>query len=75
MYWFDRQRHQMPHFHARFAGDEAVFDLQGNHLEGDLGPRANRLVAEWCSERSRELGEAWAAAISGKEIPWVPPLR
>ena len=21
MYWFDRQKHQVPHFHARFAGD------------------------------------------------------
>lgn len=75
MYWFDHQRHQAPHFHARFAGSEAVFDLQGKRIEGDLGLRANRLVAEWCSERRAELSEAWSAAVSGKEIPWVHPLR
>ena len=75
MYWFDHQKHQMPHFHARFAGDEAVFDLNGNRLDGDLGSRANRLVVEWCQERGRELRDAWAAASSGRKIPWVAPLR
>lgn len=37
MYWFDQQKHKSPHFHARFAGDEAVFDLDGRCLEGDIG--------------------------------------
>jgi hypothetical protein len=75
MYWFDRQKHHIPHLHARFGGDEAVFDLHGNCLEGDIGARAARLVAEWCGERQRELEEAWAAAVGGREIPWVSPLR
>ena len=75
MYWFDRQKHGAPHFHARFAGDEAVFDLDGNCLEGNLGPRATRLVVEWCQERRAALGDAWAAAVVGREIPWVAPLR
>ena len=26
MYWMDIQKHQKPHFHARFKGKEAVFD-------------------------------------------------
>ena len=46
MYWFDTQKHKMPHFHARFGGAEAVFDFTGNCLEGDLGPRAQRLISE-----------------------------
>ncbi len=44
----------------------------------DLGvarPRASRLIAEWCGERSAELQQAWASAIAGKELPWVLPLR
>lgn len=75
MYWFDQQKHHLPHFHARLAGEEAVFDLTGNCLEGDLGPRATRLVSEWCQERGADLAEAWKAALSGREIPWVAPLR
>jgi len=74
MYWFDQQRHRVPHFHARYAGREAVFDLAGACLEGDLGRRAHRLVAEWAQERSAEIEAAWQCAAAGKEIPWVPPL-
>ena len=59
----------------RIAGEEAVFDLDGRCLEGDLGPRATRLIVEWCQERSEDLLEAWACAVAGKEIPWVAPLR
>ena len=75
MYWYDVQKHKEPHFHARFQGREAVFDLAGNCLAGTLGARANRLISEWCNERSAELTEAWDCAMNGKEIPWVLPLQ
>jgi hypothetical protein len=69
------QKHRQPHFHVRFGGEEAVFGLDGSLLEGDIGRRAGRLVSEWCAERSEELRIAWERASSGKEIPWVAPLR
>ncbi len=75
MYWFDTQKHKLPHFHARHGGKEAVFNLQGGGLEGDLGPRAQRLISEWCSERQAELNQAWDCALLGKEIPWVLPIH
>lgn len=75
MYWFDVQKHKVPHFHVRKGGKEAAFDLNGNVLDGDLGPRSHRLVKEWCQERQIDLRRAWKAAISGKEIPWVHPLQ
>lgn len=75
MYWFDTQRHQRPHFHVRYQGAEAVYALDGTPIEGDLGRRANRLVAEWAEERSEEIGAAWRHASQGKEIPWILPLR
>jgi hypothetical protein len=75
MYWFDQQKHKVPHFHARCAGREAVFDLAGQCIDGNIGTRANRLVREWCRERRNELREAWRAAASGREIPWIAPLR
>ncbi len=71
MYWFDQQKHKTSHFRARFAGEEAVFDLSGRCLEGDIGARAARLVQEWYRERAAEL----SAAAAGKYIPWVAPPR
>ena len=29
MYWFDTQKHKVPHFHVRHQGAEAVFSLDG----------------------------------------------
>ncbi len=75
MYWYDTQKHKLPHFHVRYQGAEATFDLNGNVLEGDLGRRAHGLIGEWCKERKSEIQEAWTAAINGKELPWVLPLR
>jgi hypothetical protein len=69
------QKHHVPHVHVRHQGAEGVFGLDGTRLEGALGPRAERLVAEWCAEREVELREAWKCAASGREIPWVLPLR
>ena len=75
MYWFDNQKHHIPHFHVRYAGREAVYDFQGNSIDGNVGVRANRLVKEWCDERRSELVNAWNCAIQGKEIPWITPLQ
>jgi hypothetical protein len=75
MYWFDFQKHKTPHIHVRHRGVEATFDLSGNVLDGNLGPRVNRLIEEWCEVRQIELRRAWKAAIEGKEIPWVSPLQ
>ena len=75
MYWFDNLQHKTPHIHARLSGKEGVFSLDGTLIQGDLGPRANRLVKEWCQENEFELKSTWAKAIEGKELPWIKPLR
>lgn len=75
MYWFDMQKHKMPHFHARYQGNEAIFTLSGVCLEGVLGNRVNKLIKEWTEENSEELHNAWDQAVEGKEIPWIKPLQ
>jgi hypothetical protein len=75
MYWFDTQKHQAPHFHARYQGNEAVFTLEGARMDGTLGSRAHKLVEEWALENAADLRAAWQLAISGKEIPWITPLQ
>lgn len=75
MYWMDVQKHKTPHFHVRYQGREAVYSLSGELLDGNLGARANRLIIEWTSENKGEIEKAWAAAIAGKELPWIQPLQ
>jgi hypothetical protein len=75
MYWFDTQRHKLPHFHVRYQGLEAVFALNGDLVEGNLGARAHRLLQEWARERAADVKRAWECAASGKEIPWILPIQ
>jgi hypothetical protein len=75
MYWFDNQKHNLPHFHARYQGNEAVFGLDGSCIEGSIGRRAERLIKEWAVENKSEIEKSWQLAIEGKELPWVTPLQ
>ncbi|MCB1174747.1 MAG: DUF4160 domain-containing protein [Leptospiraceae bacterium] len=34
MYWFDTDRHKLPHFHVRYQGQEWVYGFDGNLLGG-----------------------------------------
>jgi hypothetical protein len=75
MYWFDQDKHKMPHFHAKYAEFKAVFTLDGHIIEGSLGRIGDRLVKEWAGSRRAEISEAWEKASHGKEIPWVRPIQ
>jgi len=41
MYFND---HNPPHFHAKYSGDEALFNFDGEILEGKLPKRAVKFV-------------------------------
>lgn len=53
MYFSD---HAPPHFHAFYAGDEAVLTIVGADLvRGVMSDRALRMVREWASLHRQEL--------------------
>jgi len=43
MYFND---HNAPHFHAKYAGDEALCSFDGTIVEGSIPRRAAKIVAE-----------------------------
>lgn len=44
MYYDD---HNPPHFHASYQGSHAIFDMEGNILDGDFPDRQKKLVSAW----------------------------
>ena len=42
-------KHNMPHIHAEYGDDEAVFDLSGEVIEGGLPTKKRRMVQAWIS--------------------------
>ena len=68
--------HNPPHFHAEYSGSKALFDFEGNVLQGNLSSRtATKLVREWIDLHVSELEEDWKLARESKEIKKIEPLK
>jgi hypothetical protein len=75
LYLLDRQHHNLPHIHAKYAEYEASIGLaDGDVLAGDLPRKQLRLVQAWIELHRDELVADWELAVSG-EIPYkIDPL-
>ena len=68
--------HDPPHFHARYAEHRArVAIATGDPLDGDLPPRAARLVKEWAGLHREELEQDWRLAQELRPLNPIEPLR
>jgi hypothetical protein len=73
MYW-NEGVHARPHFRARYAGQQASVDFDGQILAGLLPPRALALVAEWARLHRSELEANWEAARHAQPLQKIDPL-
>jgi hypothetical protein len=73
MYWDD---HNPPHFHAFYAGEEALVDISTLALfAGRLSPRALGLVVEWATLHQQELLADWQRAQGQESLRKIEPLQ
>lgn len=76
MYFFDDERHNLPHIHARYQGAEASFSiLNGDLLSGELPLTRARLVQAWIEIHRDDLMADWALAVKGEAPFPIDPLR
>jgi len=72
MYFND---HSPPHFHARYAGGEALYEIDSLRIyRGGLPRRAHNLVIEWADLHRAELIEDWQRARAGSDLKPIEPL-
>ena len=73
MYFDD---HEPPHFHARYAGFQAMVRIDPvGVLGGELPPRVHGLVAEWALLHRGALLANWELARAGQPLDTIPPLE
>ena len=73
MYYND---HAPPHFHAKYGAGQASIQIDnGTVLEGELGPRALRLVEEWRLLHQSELLDDWVLAQARQPLRRIEPLE
>jgi len=68
-------QHNKPHFHAKYAEFEGVYDFDGNIIDGELPKKQNKLVEAWSILHTDELNAAWKVWNESGEIIKIDGLR
>ncbi|MBF0309438.1 MAG: DUF4160 domain-containing protein [Magnetococcales bacterium] len=76
MFFFDADRHHVPHIHVEFGEMHAVFCIaDGEILVGELPRQKVRLVQAWIELHREELLADWKLAMEGNEVFRIEPLK
>ena len=75
LYFYDNERHGLPHIHAKYQGQDASFSiLDGSLLSGAIPPAKAKLVQAWIEIRREDLLADWELAINGQSLFPIDPL-
>lgn len=76
MYFFDSGRHNIPHIHVKYQGEEAVVAIpDGEILEVGIQKSRMKLVQAWIEIHRDELMADWELAVNGYEVFKIEPLK
>ena len=75
MYRETDSRHNLPHIHAEYGEYEAVYDLDGNKLEGELPQKKEKQVEVWIDIHKEDLKSNWKLISNGQQVFRIPPLQ
>jgi desulfoferrodoxin (superoxide reductase-like protein) len=67
MFFVDTEKHHVPHIHAEYQGDSAVYSIpDGELLAGSLPSQKQKLVIAWIEIHKDDLLADWDLAVNGK---------
>jgi len=70
-----RGDHLPAHFHARYSGEEALYEIETLRVyRGRLPRRAHNLVLEWADLHRAELLDNWQRAMQREALVQIDPL-
>jgi hypothetical protein len=76
LYFFDNERHKLPHIHAKYQGSDAVFSItDGALLSGEIPSGKARLVQAWIEIHREALLANWELAVNGETPFRIEPLQ
>ncbi len=68
MFFYDTDKHNLPHIHAEYQGKSAVYSIDdGKVLAGDLPRKKHKLVVAWIEIHQEDLMADWELAANGKK--------
>ena len=77
MYREQGGKHNMPHVHAEYSGEEVVVALDGTVLEGDKNFPRNKLkmLEVWMDIHHEDLEANWKLLSNGEQFFRIDPLK
>ena len=68
-------RHNLPHVHAEYSGQEVAVSLDGTVLEGSIPRNKMRLLLAWIEIHREELEANWSLLGRGERCFRIDPLE
>lgn len=69
IYYFDNQRHKLPHLHAKYGEYELVLAIEKIEcLDGFLPQKQRKIAEKYILENQKNLMYMWNKAIKGEYI-------
>lgn len=68
-------KHNMPHIHVEYSGDEAVVALDGRVIEGEIPKSKMKLLEAWMEIHHDDLEANWKLLSNGEQIFRIDPLK
>jgi hypothetical protein len=75
MYMEKMGRHNVPHIHAEYSGEEIVVALDGKVLEGTMQSGKMKLIEAWMEIHSDDLAANWQLLSNGEQHFRIDPLK
>jgi len=75
MYSEPNSTHNIPHLHAEYQGQEAVYSLEGELIEGDIPKKKKKLVEAWIEIHQEDLRANWQLLLEGQQSFRIQPLQ
>ena len=76
MFFRDNRRHNLPHVHVPYQGEEASISIDdGTIFDGTLPRKQLKMVQAWIEIHKDELLVDWELAVNGDEPFRIAPLQ
>ena len=68
MFFYDTDKHHVPHIHAEYQGQVAVYAIaDGAVLAGEIPIKKHKLVVAWIEIHHDDLLADWQLTVNGKK--------
>ena len=75
MYFNENTSHNLPHLHANYSEFDAIFDFNGNILDGKMPIKQTKIIEAWINIHKDELESLWKVMRDQNEFFKIDPLK